>query len=84
MSYARAGMYQNGSRFSLGDWSTDIATLFTAVEPGVAQLVGTVSGQPVATVPIPVQTVNTPIGTVPSYMVFAALIGAAILFSRRR
>jgi len=77
-------LYQTGSRFSLQGWTPDEwAKFFTQTEPGVAQLYGTIFNKPVAAVPVPVQTVGTPIGNVPTWGILAAIGIAGLVLLRR-
>ena len=79
-------MYQDGTRFGLQGWTPqEWATFFSQVEPGAAQLYGTIFNKPVASVPVVTPVIGTPIGNVPTWAIFAAIIGGGLwLVSSRR
>ncbi len=82
--YHQPAVYQSGGRFQLGGWTAqEWATFFAGAEPSLAQIVGTVTGNQVQPVPVPVQTVATPVGLVPSWGILAVvMVGGLLLLTR--
>ncbi len=78
MYSGQQGLYQSGQRFSLAGWSADEwAKFFGVAAPAVSQVYGTIAHTPVAAIPSPV--VQTPFGSVPSW-VGPAVIGGGLLY----